>query len=80
MLRQCGLHLIVANVKSILIENKKRTAAVLQYILVNIVFVYLHFFFFIYQRVTYNKPFFPPLLIIVLCFSCTEVVGVDVLK
>lgn len=45
MLRQCGLHLIVANVKSILIENKKRTAAVLQYILVNIVFVYLHFFF-----------------------------------
>lgn len=79
MLRQCGLHLIVANVKSILIENKKRTAAVLQYILVNIVFVYLHFFF-TYQRVTYNKPFSPPLLIIVLCFSCTEVVGVDVLK
>lgn len=62
MLRQCGLHLIVANVKSILIENKKRTAAVLQYILVNIVFVYLHFFFFIYQRVTYNKPFFPPIV------------------
>lgn len=80
MLRQCGLHLIVANVKSILIENKKRTAAVLQYILVNIVFVYLHFFFLYTKGLLIINLFFPPLLIIVLCFSCTEVVGVDVLK
>lgn len=59
MLRQCGLHLIVANVKSILIENKKRTAAVLQYILVNIVFVYLHFFFLYTKGLLIINLFFP---------------------